>query len=251
MMAYLKSSIAIETNDKRKILYDSRILGSLPRSLMDLDRLLDYFNYFKMRVRKRGDPDLDKTGTPIAFIRDLMDESSKARRHDVSKSIINKVQEYLKGNHFKNLVRFDFDRLLFKRGDKEYEIPYSSMGAGFQSLVALMSLIRGKNKIVLIEEPENHMHPAYMKGLVSNVISLSKDEHVQFFITTHSSDILDLLATDDRLEPECRSYLDRELNLVRLEHLYPDERGIVAKSLGREAAKKSLEQINMDLRGLS
>ncbi len=184
-----------------------------------------------------------KEENPLSIINNLALEESLILSQ--SKSKINKIQNYLQDRKIlKNLERFDFDKLLFKQEGKEYEIPYSFMGDGFKSLVGLISRTSEENKIVLIEEPETRMHPAYMREVICQIINFSKINNMQFFVTTHSSDLLDIILTDT-LEPKYAEYLSKELNVIRLDYLGGD---IIAQELNMEEAKEELEELKIDLR---
>jgi predicted ATP-dependent endonuclease of OLD family len=68
-------------------------------------------------------------------------------------------------------------------------IPLEAMGAGVSSVLGLLvSLCDAKNKLFLIEEPENDLHPHALKALLDAIITASKDN--QFIITTHNSIVL-------------------------------------------------------------
>ena len=166
----------------------------------------------------------------------------------INKSKINEIQEYLKkGKIVERLIRFDFDSLLFEgENNGEHEVPYLSMGSGFQALVGLMARMKKENRIVLMEEPERHMHPEYVRELVRMLIDLAKKRNVQMFISTQSSDVLDFLVRGD-IKPDCREYLDKELSVIRLGN---HKGNVFAEQLDGEEAKMELEGINMDLRGL-
>jgi len=65
-------------------------------------------------------------------------------------------------------------------------IPVDQMGEGTTSLLGFIaSLCSAKNKIFLIEEPENDIHPKALKVLLNLIASKSADN--QFFISTHSN----------------------------------------------------------------
>lgn len=69
------------------------------------------------------------------------------------------------------------------------QIKIDSMGSGYEMIFSLiysyqLSLQSGKQLIVLIDEPELHMHPSLQQKLVSFLLEISK--YVQIFITTHS-----------------------------------------------------------------
>ena len=100
----------------------------------------------------------EKSEKALTFIKDLA--ITDPIISSLNKSKINEIENYLKDRKIlKNLERFDFDKLLFKNNGKEYEIPFSFMGDGFKSLIGLIVRTSNETKIVLIEEPENHMHP--------------------------------------------------------------------------------------------
>lgn len=65
-------------------------------------------------------------------------------------------------------------------------IPINKMGEGVTSLLGLfVDLCVAENKIFLIEEPENDIHPKALKALLELIIK--KSENNQFFISTHSN----------------------------------------------------------------
>ncbi|HYT45979.1 MAG TPA: AAA family ATPase [Methylomirabilota bacterium] len=69
----------------------------------------------------------------------------------------------------------------------EYEnIPIEAMGEGVPNLLGLIvSLCMAKNKLFIIEELENDIHPRALKRLLELIIQ--KAEYNQFVITTHSN----------------------------------------------------------------
>lgn len=73
--------------------------------------------------------------------------------------------------------------------DRFTEIPLSAMGAGITSaLNLLLSLSSSQNKLFLIEEPENDLHPQALKALLDLVVSAARTN--QFVISTHSSIVM-------------------------------------------------------------
>lgn len=64
-------------------------------------------------------------------------------------------------------------------------IPLEVMGEGVANIVGLLvDLCIADNKLFLIEEPENDIHPKALKGLLSLIAE--KSENNQFIVTTHS-----------------------------------------------------------------
>lgn len=178
----------------------------------------------------------------LAFIKDLAVRGIK----ETNKSKINEIENYLKERKIcENLERFDIDKLLFKRNGKEYEIPFSFMGDGFKSLIGLIMRTSKNTQIILMEEPENHMHPAYITEIIRQIIDFSIINNIQFFITTHNCDILDVVSRD-LIEPRYQTYLSKELNIIKLDYLHDD---IMVQELNRDAALEELEDLKIDLRG--
>lgn len=76
------------------------------------------------------------------------------------------------------------------------QIPLDAMGEGISSLLGLIvDLCRLKNKIYIIEEPENDIHPKALKALLRLISEKSLQN--QFFITTHSNIVLKQLGGID------------------------------------------------------
>lgn len=67
-------------------------------------------------------------------------------------------------------------------------------GLGLTDVLIMISLVVDTNSnFILIEEPENHLHANYQKRLL-NILRSTKEQ--QFFLSTHSSVFLDVLAVD-------------------------------------------------------
>lgn len=71
----------------------------------------------------------------------------------------------------------------------EQSIPIDMMGEGISNLLGLIvDLCRVENKLFIIEEPENDIHPQALKKLLDLIIA--KSSMNQFLITTHSNIVL-------------------------------------------------------------
>lgn len=246
-----RESIRVESGNK--VFY---IFSYTDLILKEIEPLLEYINKTIFRVSRNVFPILlrqprfiypqteEKSKKTLTFITDLA--INERLISTLTKSKINEIENYLNDRKIlENLERFDFDKLLFKNNENEYEIPFSFMGDGFKSLIGLITRTSNETKIILIEEPENHMHPIYIKELIRQIIDFSISKDIQFFITTHNSDVLDVVSTD-MLEPKYQDYLSKELNIIRLECLDDD---IIAQELNREEALEELEELKLDLRG--
>ncbi len=71
-------------------------------------------------------------------------------------------------------------------------LPVEMLGSGIHELVIIASeiLVR-KEEIILLEEPEVHLHPSMQKRLMNFILNSTSN---QFFITTHSASIIDTKA---------------------------------------------------------
>lgn len=80
-------------------------------------------------------------------------------------------------------------------------IPLTAMGEGVRGIVSLLvTLLSASQQLILIEEPENDLHPQALKGLLDVIIRASSSN--QIVVTTHSP----LVATHLGAEPESRLY---------------------------------------------
>jgi hypothetical protein len=73
--------------------------------------------------------------------------------------------------------------------DLQTSIPLESMGAGLSGALGLLvGLCQAKNKLFVIEEPEDDLHPVALKKLLDAILESS--QHNQFLISTHNSIVL-------------------------------------------------------------
>lgn len=79
------------------------------------------------------------------------------------------------------------------------ERPFSSLGAGIEQLILIgLGISEFENKIVLLDEPELHLHPRTQKLMMQ---FLAKKTKGRYLVATHSSSIIDAV----------------EANIIRLE----------------------------------
>jgi AAA domain, putative AbiEii toxin, Type IV TA system len=72
-------------------------------------------------------------------------------------------------------------------------IPIEQMGEGVPNIVGLLAdLALSEGKLILIEEPENDIHPQALKALLDLIIESSKSN--QFVVSTHSNIVVRHLA---------------------------------------------------------
>ena len=153
-----------------------------------------------------------------------------------------------KDNIIPNLKRFDFYSIVLDTEEGDQEIPVESMGDGFKSLVhIIIKLYDNEGDIIVIEEPENYMHPGYIRELIHYIISIANNSHVQLFITTHSQDFLYTLISDDALPEKDIEFLKKELLILQFSKWKDD---IILSNLDYNDAVSDMEDLLLDLRGI-
>jgi predicted ATP-dependent endonuclease of OLD family len=71
-------------------------------------------------------------------------------------------------------------------------VPLTRMGAGVANAVTILAcLAEAENKVLLIEEPENDLHPAALKKLLAHIAHAASKN--QIVVTTHSNIVLKTL----------------------------------------------------------
>lgn len=183
-----------------------------------------------------------------------IEEVSEKERKE-KKEKLQKIEEIIKEHELiENLDRLDFDYVSYKYPDKErIYIPFSSLGDGSKVMIYILwnlvstSATEIKDKIVLLDEPETSMHPGYIIELLGILIKLSREQNIQFFISTHSGDFIDMILDEENFSKEEQKYLKKEFLLLRMDKL--DEM-TVANDYDYKEAKEAKEEFLLDLRGI-
>ncbi|REA04991.1 hypothetical protein DEQ92_01515 [Haloferax sp. Atlit-6N] len=159
---------------------------------------------------------------------------------------VNRVENYLQNHEIvDSLEDFSFTDLVFQKGeDQPYDVPFHFMGDGFKTIVGILwELFDESNDgdVLLIEEPEQHMHPGYIEQLTRTLIQISKEERLQLFITTHNTDFLESFISKE-VQNQYGEYLQNEFCLFQLSEP-------MNRFLSYEDAKEDMNNLNLDLRG--
>lgn len=157
------------------------------------------------------------------------------------------VEDYLESNGIvENLVDFSFQRLVFRKdGNKKYEVPYSFMGDGFQTIVGILWEVLDESQrgdILLLEEPDIHMHPGYVENLLTQLATIVRENNLQLFITTHNLDLIEGFFSDPIKEAE-GDFLRDNFQIIQMTEPVP-------RFLTYETAEEEIEELNIDLRGI-
>jgi len=141
-----------------------------------------------------------------SIYRKLRESDDEFKRHPKIKNLIENLGKIgfdftleLKNDN-KNAYKF-----IISKNKKKIEI--SKLSAGEQQLiyfVFLLSFSNVKNGVVLIDEPELHLHPTWQKLLLHVLYEISKDSQIQIFLVTHSANLIDV----DTIKDIIRIYYD-------------------------------------------
>lgn len=108
------------------------------------------------------------------------------------------------------------------------------VGVGVSQVIPVIvaALFAQPGRIVIIEEPESHLHPLAQSKLAELLTQVSKEHNVQFIIETHSEHLFrrmqTLIAKQEITPSEAATYfVEREGKAARLRQLELDEFGRV------------------------
>jgi len=156
------------------------------------------------------------------------------------------VQEWLLGHRvIRGLERFDFDGLVFRGEEGLYTVPLEHMGDGFKALVALVATL-DPGDIVLLEEPELHMHPGYIRELLEYLVSFSMDTHTVLYSHPLTRRCGMPARRPNTLEKNT-GFLKKEFNLTRLTSVNAQT---LSETYNYEEAQSALNGLLLDLRGI-
>ena len=196
--------------------------------------------------------DLKDEESNVLFITSILKNfgSSYQRRLPKDSEKLYQIQKTIKDhNLIDNLESLDFDNVLFKteQGIKGHALSF--LGDGFKCIIALLWLLssRDKDSVVLFDEPEEHMHPGYIMELVGFLVKFSRELNIQFFMTTHSSDLLDIFLSND-LKKEDVEYISKELRVLKLNKIKNSI--TLAECLDYKQCLETREDLLLDLRGV-
>lgn len=188
----------------------------------------------------------------VVYIKNLSDVLHDAfqRRQPEDAEHLHKIKEIAKKHHLiNNLESIDFDNVLFNTSGGVKAHSFNFMGDGFIAIIGLLWQLTSENmnnSVILLDEPENHMHPGYIKELIKFIIDSSEKFNIQFFITTHNCDVLDLFLSDN-FEPNQLSFIKKEFNLLKMGKA--KDSITMAQCLDYNQSLETKNDLLLDLRG--
>jgi AAA15 family ATPase/GTPase len=163
---------------------------------------------------------------------------------EISEEDLITLEDFLKTNNVvKNLRRLSQKDIVYLTADNSlFTIPIDAHGDGFVALLnTVRYLLKAKNGILIIEEPENHLHPRYIDIFVENMFEYCKKLNVQVFMSTHS---LDLIRSALKY-PET----DEEKSMLLISKMTSDGLNIEKFDYTVDEGLKVLDELYQDLRG--
>lgn len=190
----------------------------------------------------------------VIMIKNLLKQAREASQRNDKESVerLHETERIIKEYKLiDNLERLGFDYIIFEDSSGKKTIPFDFLGDGFKALVGMLWSLSSKeinNKVLLLDEPENYMHPGYVKELLRMIIMFADKLNIQFFIATHNRDLIELVfENEDRLSPEEQEYLKYNTTLLRMDKI---NNHTICEVLDFNDAKSACEDLLLDLRGI-
>lgn len=166
---------------------------------------LHFFDPVRSTDRGSGLRGMDDGSTLLVSLHDLQQEPSRLKEHqDFMNELKRQINTLLTPSGVSPITNIQVrggreTPLLTITQQDSTPVALEDMGTGIAELVILLSSII-KNAlhpaIYFIEEPETHLHPGLFRRLMS---MLENNTNIQFFVTSHSSVVLDTLTEVDRV----------------------------------------------------
>ena len=136
-------------------------------------------------------------------------------------------EEIIHGKSENNTDDFG-DTIRYKRDDGQ-SFPLFDSATGVKSFSVLQMLLRNgsinKNSLIIIDEPEAHLHPQWIIEYARIVVKMHKLLGTKFFIASHSTDFISAIkaiSERERVSNSLRYYLSEEVPGYKYDFAYRD-----------------------------
>lgn len=128
-----------------------------------------------------------------------------------------------------NSARYE---LLIENGDQANNLKDVGVGVSQVIPVIVAALFAQSGHIVIVEEPESHLHPLAQSKLAELLAHVSRERNVQFIVETHSEHLfrrMQTLIAKQQIKPKetAMYFVERDGRNAKLRELVPNEFGAI------------------------
>jgi predicted ATPase len=132
-------------------------------------------------------------------------------------------------------IRLSFENKKISKVNNEIkEIPLEQSGNALKSILLLLADIsRAEGSVIILEEPENKLHPKIQGNLIELLADVIKEKGNSIIIETHSEHFLlriQKLIRENKLNPDDVAinyvYLDENGDGSKIDHMQLDKKGL-------------------------
>jgi len=209
------------------------------------DRIMEDFN-FQYNRKSENIENLNSTLSEII--------RKKGLSNDYLKNAIEKFKEFsgynIRLNFIDNYLPFKNASFVIELSNN-MQIPLAELGSGYEMIFSLlysfyMSKQNGRKLLILIDEPELHLHPKLQEKFVEFLLEASKDS--QIIMTTHSPLLIKQLAYNDKVKNIVlkKDELPAEFKARKLSYVSSNETNYLAFDLPTEEYHNELYEALME-----
>ncbi len=132
----------------------------------------------------------------IPLNREVFTEEEVATHLATNKNLQSKVSLYFEkitGKRFSVSISPDveFFYLQVREPDTPFTTELVNQGMGLKQILFLLAkILYDKNRLICIDEPEIHLHPALIESFMHVLVEIAEKENKQFLFSTHSEHLL-------------------------------------------------------------